>query len=83
MKEVNVVLRTADQTRKAEVTLEVNNTGADVIQAAVDNWQLPTDTDYSLVAVNSGKAVALADSLEKSGIEEGEILEVQPVLVAG
>jgi hypothetical protein len=83
MKEIDIVLRTGDGSRKAEVTLPVDQTGADVIQAAVDNWALPPDTDYSLVAVNTGKAITPTDSLEKSGIGSGDILEVQPVLVAG
>lgn len=83
MSEINIIIRTADQTRKAEVSLNVNNTGADVIQAAVDNWSLPTDTDYSLVNTSSGKAISPRSSLGESGVKEGDILEVQPVLVAG
>lgn len=83
MSEVNVIIRTADQTRKAEVTLDANNTGADVIQASVDNWSLPTDTDYSLVSTTSGKTITPNSTLVNSGIKDGDILEVQPVLVAG
>ena len=83
MSEINVIIRTADQTRKAEVTLDSGNNGGDVIQAAVDNWSLPTDTDYSLVNATSGKAVAPRSALGESGVKEGDILEVQPVLVAG
>jgi len=83
MSEVNVIIRTADQTRKAEVSLEGSNTGADVIQAAVDNWSLPTDTDYSLVSTDSGKTLTPASTLSDNGIKTGDVLEVQPVLVAG
>lgn len=46
MSEVKIIIRTADQTRKAEVAMDRSNNGGDVIQAAVDNWSLPTDTDY-------------------------------------
>ena len=49
MTDLHVVIRTADHARKAEVALPSSHTGADVIQAAVDNWALPKDTDYSLV----------------------------------
>ena len=83
MSEINVVIRTADQTRKAEVTLDQSNTGADVIQASVDNWSLPTDTDYSLVSTTSGKTINPTSTLGNSDVKEGDILEVQPVLVAG
>ncbi len=83
MPDINVIIRTADQTRKAEVTLDTSNTGADVIQASVDNWALPTDTDYGLVSSSSGKTILPNSSLLDSGVKDGEILEVQPVLVAG
>lgn len=83
MAQLKVVLRTADQTRKAEVSLDPNFTGADVIQASVDNWNLPTDTDYSIVSTNNGKILSPNMSLQASGIKDGDILEVQPVLVAG
>ena len=83
MESINLIIRTADQTRKAEVSLDPNLKGGDVIQASVDNWNLPTDTDYSIVSVNTGKILSPNSSLEASGIKEGDILEVQPVLVAG
>jgi hypothetical protein len=83
MSEINVIIRTADQTRKAEVSLEVSNTGADVIQASVDNWSLPTDTDYSLVSTATGKTITPNSTLGNSEIKDGDILEIQPVLVAG
>lgn len=83
MTDVKIIIRTADRTRKAEVTLPRLNTGADVIQAAVDNWSLPADTDYSLVNTSTGKAIAPARALSEDLVEDGAILEVQPVLVAG
>lgn len=83
MSEINIILKTADQTRKAEVTLNSDSTGSDVIQASVDNWALPTDTDYSLVNISSGKTIVPNATLSASAIKNGDILEVQPVLVAG
>ena len=83
MSEVKVIIRTADQTKKAEVTMVRTNTGGDVIQAAVDNWSLPADTDYSLVNASSGKAIVPSQALSEDVVKDGNILEVQPVLVAG
>jgi hypothetical protein len=83
MSEVNIIIRTADQTRKAEVTMAREHTGGDVIQAAVDNWSLPSDTDYALVNSSNGKSVLPDQSLDENTVKEGDILEVQPVLVAG
>ena len=81
--EVKLMVRTADQTRKAELTLDGGSTGGAIIQAAVDNWALPADTDYTLVNATTGRAVAPSESLAKSGVKPGDVLEVQPVLVAG
>ncbi len=83
MSEVKIIIRTADQTRKAEVAMDRSNNGGDVIQAAVDNWALPTDTDYSLVNTSSGKAILPAQALSDDIVKDGHVLEVQPVLVAG
>jgi hypothetical protein len=83
MSEINIVLRTADKTKKAEIILDTSNTGADVIQAAADNWSLPTDTDYSLVNISKGTTIVPSSTLGGSGVETNDILEVQPVLVAG
>lgn len=83
MSEVKIIVRTADQTRKAEVMMARDNNGGDIIQAAVDNWSLPTDTDYSLVNTSTGKAVSPTQALNDDVVKDGDILEVQPVLVAG
>jgi len=83
MSDVKVIIRTADQTRKAEITVARASTGGDIIQAAVDNWSMPSDTDYSLVNTTSGKAVLPSQTLSEDVVTDGNILEVQPVLVAG
>jgi len=79
---LKLYVRTADQTRRAELDLDAGNTGSDIIQAAVDNWALPADTDYTLVNTTTGRALAPGDELSKN-VRPGDTLEVQPVLVAG
>ena len=81
--ELKLAVRTADQTRRAELTLEMDRTGAEIIQSAVDHWALPADADYALVNVTTGKALAPHDTLAQSGVKQGDMLEIQPVLVAG
>jgi hypothetical protein len=79
---LKLYVRTADQTRRAELDLDGASTGADIIQAAVDNWALPADTDYTLVNTTTGRALVPGEDLAK-GARPGDVLEVQPVLVAG
>lgn len=83
MSDLKIIVRTADQTRKAEITVPSTNMGKDIIDAAVSNWSLPTDTDYSIVNITKGVAIIPTETLEKSGVQENDMLEVQPVLVAG
>lgn len=83
MSEISVIIRTADQTRKAEISLAPESTVAEIVQAAIENWSLPRDTDYSVVNISNGKALNPTDTLQKLNIASGDILEIQPVLVAG
>jgi hypothetical protein len=81
--EFKLSIRTADQTRRADLTLAPGETGAEIIQSAVDHWALPRDADYTLVNVTQGVALKPHESLEQAGVKVGDLLEVQPVLVAG
>jgi hypothetical protein len=83
MSDLNLIVRTADRTKKAEVALSPQQTGGDLIQTAVQNWSLPRDTDYSLVNDTQQKTLNPSETLEKSGVATGDVLEVQPVLIAG
>ena len=82
MPDIRVIVRTADQTRKAEVVMSREQTAGDIIQAAVDNWALPTDTDYTLTNSSNGKSILPAERLADGVVSDGDVLEVQPVLVA-
>ena len=82
MSERKLIVRTADQTRRADIAIENDSTGADVLQAAVDNWALPGDMDYTLVNTTSGQVLTPSQSLDAQ-VKDGDVLEVQPVLVAG
>jgi hypothetical protein len=82
-KDVKVSLRTADQTRRAELDMDRGQSAGELIQSAVDHWALPTDTDYTLVNVTTGRVIAPRQVLDEDAVGDGDLLEVQPVLVAG
>lgn len=81
--EFKVGVRTADQTRRAELTLAPTQTGAEIIESAVQHWAMPADADYTLVNVTQGRALKPGETLEQGGVRPGDLIEVQPVLVAG
>ncbi len=82
MKDIKLTVRTADQTRSAQVELDHSSSGAALLENAVSNWALPSDNDYSLVNVSTGQVLSPHESLDGK-IKDGDVLEVQPVLVAG
>jgi hypothetical protein len=81
-KDIKITLRTADHTRRADLELADTSNGKEVLQSAVDNWVLPSDTDYSLVNITTGQVLSPGESLEGK-VKDGDVLEIQPVLVAG
>jgi hypothetical protein len=83
MSNVNLIVRTADQTRKAEIAVSPENTVGDIMHSAVDNWALPRDADYTIVNVTSGKSLNPHEPIGQAGVKPGDVLELQPVLVAG
>lgn len=83
MDTIRVEIRTADMTRKAQVEAPSSQTGADIIQAAITNWQLPSTGDYQLVNATNGTSVSPRATLAAANVREGDILELQPVLLAG
>ena len=82
MKPTKLTVRTADQTRLADVEIDGDSKGCDLLQNAVANWSLPSQTDYSLVNVTTGQVLNPRESLSGK-VKDGDVLEVQPVLVAG
>ena len=82
MTDRKLVVRTADQSRRADIDFDAGSTGGEIIQAAVDNWALPSDMDYTLVNTTTGQVLSPSQVLDKQ-VSSGDVLEVQPVLVAG
>ena len=81
--EITVIVRTADQARKAEVSVSHDTTCGESIANAVENWSLDSSIDYSIANVTQNLALDPDSTMSKSGVEQGDMLEVQPVLVAG
>jgi hypothetical protein len=82
MAERKLIVKSADQTRRADIALDDESTGAEVLQAAVDNWALPANMDYTLVNTTTGRVLVPSTSLSGQ-VKDGDVLEVQPLLVAG
>lgn len=83
MTQVKCFVRTADKTRKAEIGISPEVTVNDIIDTCIQNWSLPKDVSYTLVNINKNIVLTPDHNLINLGIEEGDILELQPILEAG
>lgn len=83
MSDIKLTVQTADQTRKAEITVPEGTSASEVLEAAIDNWSLPTETEYSIANLSSGQALVPTEKVGTGLVSEGDVLEIQPVLVAG
>lgn len=83
MTQVRCYVRTADKTRKAEITLSPEVSVSDIIDTCIEQWSLPRDVHYNLVSVSRNAVLPAHSALIDWGVQEGEILELQPILEAG
>lgn len=81
--EINILIRNADQTQKAEISVSRFALCREILEEAQDNWSLPKDENYKLVSVTASKELRLEKTLADEDVQEGDLLHVQPILVAG
>jgi hypothetical protein len=79
---LTALLRTADRTRKVEVDLDPDQPVARLVEAAVRKWRLPPEGHYGIVNVSRNRALGFAERIGDQ-VSSLELLELQPVLVAG
>lgn len=83
MNELQVILRTADQSRKSEINVPAQMTGNEVIEAAVDNWHLPKDVTYTLVNATRNQVLNASQALSSQNVQSGDMLSLDTTLTAG
>lgn len=83
MKNLQVILRTADQSKKAEIDVPEDMTGNQVIEAAVNNWLLPKDITYTLVNATRNQLLNASQTVASQGVQPGDLLSLDNTLTAG
>lgn len=79
---MNVKLNFGD-THSEPVDVRPDYLSDDVIQQAVTHWSLPADQNYNLVNMTEQIVIPPGTTLSTSNIEEGDVLQITPVVVAG
>lgn len=73
---LSLVIRSADQTRKAAVSLPVALTVDQLLQATQQRWNLPSNTNYFIRLERTNQQLDFSATLISAGIQEGDVLEV-------
>jgi len=85
MADIDVVVQTADKTRKEALTVDESQTCGEVVLAAIENWALPADGQYTIAEVSGPQPRQLNSNatLVSAGVKTGATLAIQNMLVAG
>jgi uncharacterized ubiquitin-like protein YukD len=79
----DIRVQTVNKAQSAEVEIESDTKAADIIDTAIDNWELPKDTAYKLTNKSTGITLNNSQTLQAQGVTAGDILEIQPNIKAG
>lgn len=83
MSNTSVVVRMADGTRKAAVTLPNNLTVGQLLQTTQQRWNLPVNSNYAVRVERTGQQLSSSVTLMSAAIQDDDVLEVYPILEAG
>ncbi|MBW4513467.1 MAG: EsaB/YukD family protein [Scytonematopsis contorta HA4267-MV1] len=83
MSNASVVVRMADGTRKAAVTLPDTLTIAQLLQTTQQKWNLPGNSNYAIRIERTGQQLSPTATLNSAGVQENDVLELYPILEAG
>ena len=79
MKEINIILQTADRTKKAEVAVLPSLAIQDLLDDAIKNWNLPSDSNTVYAIHNESQGGALVPvngTIEGANVSAGDRLAV-------
>ena len=80
---IQLTIRTATRDRQSNITAPQEATVKEILESAKENWSLPETYDYVLRCERLGSQLAENRTLSQSGINEGDVLEIQPLADAG
>ena len=80
---ISLVIRTADESRKAVVTLPALLTIEQLLQTTQQKWNLPSATNYAMRLERTGQQLDPATTLQSVGVQENDVLQLFPLLEGG
>ena len=79
---VSVIVQMHDKTRKAEVALSRSTTTKELLEETKRNWSLP-NVDYRVTNITKNKELLPKDQFTEENVSDKDVLQIEPILVAG
>lgn len=79
----SIIVRMADGTRKAAVSLPPTLTITQLLETTQQKWKLPRNTNYAVRVERTGIQLDPSTTLNSAGVQEDDVLEIYPILEAG
>jgi hypothetical protein len=80
---IKLTIRTATRDRQADISAPPEATIREILGSAKENWNLSGDYEYVVRCERLGTQLVENESIQQAGIQEGDILEIQPLADAG
>ena len=80
---IQLTLRTATRDRKASISAPGDVTIEELLNSAMQQWNLSSDYEYVIRSERLGAQLAVDTTLHQAGILDQDVLEIQPLADAG
>ena len=80
---LKLTIRTATRDRKADIAAPIDVTVGEILSSAMDNWRLPSEYEYVIRSERNGSQLVTTQTLQQAGVQDGDVLEIQPLADAG
>jgi len=80
---MKLTIRTAMRDRQAEIAAPADATVGDILTSARERWRLSPDYEYVVRCERLGAQLAPTQTLQQAVLQDGDVLEIQPLADAG
>ena len=77
MRNVTVIILTADRTRKASATFSRSHRALDIVKTSTTRWKMPAHVDYQVANITRGIQLSPHDRLTEQFVQDGDVLMLQ------
>ena len=81
--QLSLIIQSADKTHKAKIKILDQVTIEQLIDKTQEQWNLPHDARYGVRLERTNEQLDFSASLDDAGVQDGDHLEIFPIIEAG